>query len=49
MRWVNIIIIVASVLIFLVFLMWLGVDPSHMFLYVLAYTTMLVNINVGGA
>ncbi|CAG9988829.1 unnamed protein product, partial [Clonostachys byssicola] len=47
-RWVNIVIIVAWVLIFLVFLIWWGVDSSRMFLYVLAYTTMLANINVAG-
>ncbi|VUC32575.1 unnamed protein product [Clonostachys rosea] len=47
-RWVNIVVIVVWVLIFLMFLIWWGVDSSHMFLYVLAYTTMLANINVGG-
>ncbi|KAK7214536.1 hypothetical protein V2G26_002539 [Clonostachys chloroleuca] len=47
-RWVNIVIIVVWVLLFLVFLIWWGVDSSHMFLYVLAYTTMLANVNVGG-
>uniref|UniRef100_A0A0B7KGG7 Uncharacterized protein n=1 Tax=Bionectria ochroleuca TaxID=29856 RepID=A0A0B7KGG7_BIOOC len=47
-RWVNIVVIVVWVLLFLVFLIWWGVDSSHMFLYVLAYTTMLANVNVGG-
>ncbi|CAH0046712.1 unnamed protein product [Clonostachys solani] len=47
-RWVNIVIIVVWVLLFLVFLVWWGFDSSHMFLFVLAYTTMLANIKVGG-
>ncbi|CAI6091205.1 unnamed protein product [Clonostachys chloroleuca] len=48
-RWGNIIIVVVWVILLLIFLIAWGVTSSSLFLFVLAYTTMLANVNMGGS
>lgn len=48
-RWGNIIIVVVWVILLLIFLIAWGVASSSLFLFVLAYTTMLANVNMGGS
>ncbi|CAG9974123.1 unnamed protein product [Clonostachys byssicola] len=48
-RWGNIIIVVVWVILLLIFLIAWGVKSSSLFLFVLAYTTMLANVNMGGS
>ncbi|CAH0025927.1 unnamed protein product [Clonostachys rhizophaga] len=48
-RWGNIIIVVGWVILLLIFLIAWGVTSSSLFLFVLAYTTMLANVDMGGS